>query len=79
MSEGMPPVSSTEPAPGTAPANEPWDVKVKQLIAPFMPPADPSQDTPEAKMLRAIYILIAVALLVIIVFGGLYMLVSLFR
>lgn len=80
MSEGTPPPNPPEPAPpANAPPSEPFDVKVKRLLAPFMPPADSSQETPETKMLRAIYILIAVALVVVIVCGGFFGIISLFK
>ncbi len=80
MGEATPSPSQPEPAPSSpAPPSEPLDVKVKRLLAPFMPPADSSQETPETKMLRAIYILIAVALVVFILCGGLAMVISAFR
>lgn len=80
MSEATPSPTQPDPAPSAgAPASEPFDVKVKKLLAPFMPSADASQETPEMKMLRAIYILIAVALVVFIMCGGLALVVSAFR
>lgn len=72
MSQGPPP----EPVP---PPGEPLDVKVKRLLAPFLPPTDASQETPETKMVRAIYILIAVALVVFILCGGLALVASVFK
>lgn len=85
MSEGMfPPQPPEQPLPPPAeqpavPPAEPFQVKARRFVQPFLPPEDPTQDTPEMKLNRALYALIAIAIVVFILCGGFYALISLFK
>lgn len=84
MSEGMqpqppqpPPPPEGQPAPPAAPT-EPFQDKVQRLMNKVMPPVDPATDTPEAKIQRTLYLLIAVGIVIFLVCGFFYLIVSMF-
>jgi hypothetical protein len=74
MSEGItpqPPPEPTPPSPGGQPA-EPFQAKAQRFVNKLMPPVDPATDTPEAKLQRTLYLLIAVGIVVFVLCGLFY-------
>ncbi|MBY0528182.1 MAG: hypothetical protein K2R98_32605 [Gemmataceae bacterium] len=80
MSEGMPPQPPPEPAPQPGqPAGEPFQVKVQKLVEQYLlPPADPTQDTPDARMNRMLTLLVVIGVALFIMGGCLFTIASMF-
>jgi len=84
MSEGMPPQPAPEPTPPPPQQGQPsppqsFQAKVQGFVNKVMPPPDPANDTPEARIQRTLYLLIAVGIGIFLVCGFLYLVVSIFR
>lgn len=85
MSEGMQPQPPPQPMPPPAgqpapagPPQESFQEKAQKLLNKVMPPVDPATDTPEAKIQRTLYVLIAVGLGIFVMCGFLYLVASIF-
>jgi hypothetical protein len=86
MSEGMPPQPPPQPDPNAPPpaaapqpAGEPFGDKMQRWFKMVMPPVDPANDTPEAKMNRMLIMLAIAGVAIFLVCGVLWMIISLFK
>jgi hypothetical protein len=84
MSEGLPPQPPQGPTPAPQPQGQPtpppesFQAKVNRLINQIMPPADPANDTPEARIQRTLYLLVAIGIAIFLLCGFLYLVGSIF-
>jgi hypothetical protein len=82
MSEGTPP-KPPEPAPAPPPQGQPsqpesFQAKAQGFINKILPPPDPANDTPEARIQRTLYLLIAVGIGIFLICGFGYLVLSIF-
>jgi hypothetical protein len=81
MSEGTPPQPPPEPAPAQPAQGQPpesFQAKVQRFVNQIMPPSDPANDTPEARIQRTLYLLVGVGIAIFLVCGFLYLVASIF-